>query len=104
MALKPICHPCQRFYRPEKNGFYFIEGMPVASAQDCHEGKIEPGTSMPERWKPYKLWSGDLWRCHGCNHQIVVGVISSTPIAEHYQADFAEEAKRLNATYQVNDC
>lgn len=94
--MKPICHPCQRFFRPEKTGFSFIEGMPKDSA-------TVPGTSMPESWEPYKLWVGDLWKCQGCGAQIVVGV-ASNPVAEHYQDEFKGLAERFNATYQVNDC
>jgi hypothetical protein len=30
--MRPICVPCQRFFRPIKNGFHFIEGMPVDGA------------------------------------------------------------------------
>lgn len=26
--MRPICHPCQRFFRPHKNGFNFVEGNP----------------------------------------------------------------------------
>lgn len=94
--LKPICVPCQRFFRPEKNGFRVIEGMPVVN------GAL-PGTAEPYNWKPYKLWVGDKWRCQGCGTEIVVGVIGG-PVSEHYMPDFEECIKELNATYQVNDC
>jgi hypothetical protein len=97
-VLKPICVPCQRFYRQIKTGFYFIEGMPIAG-----EGKAEPGTSMPERWKPYKLWSGDKWRCEGCGSEIISGT-GMNPLGEHYQGDFQTKRAQLNAEYQVNDC
>lgn len=93
---KPICVPCQRFYRPAKNGFTFIEGMPTIN-------HAKPGTAQPEAWKPYKLWVGDLWECEGCKTQIVVGV-PSQPIAEHFQEHFALEVIRRGAKLQVNDC
>lgn len=93
--MKPICVPCQRFFRPKQNGKYFIEGMPESGA--------EPGNSEPEKWKPYKLWAGDLWECNGCGSQIISGT-GLNPISEHYKPDFAEQAQRLNADYQVNDC
>ena len=99
--MKPICVKCQRFYRPKKNGFYFIEGMPEGTLELGRP--IEPGTVEPERWKPYKLWVGDLWECRGCGHQTIAGV-SHRPLREHYEPDFAEQVKRLGATYQVNDC
>ncbi len=94
--LKPVCVPCQRFYRMVKAGFYFIEGMPK-------ENPASPGTSEPEKWTPYKLWVGDKWKCHGCGHEILSG-FGSGPIAEHFQTDFAQQAKDHKADYQVNDC
>jgi hypothetical protein len=94
--LKPICVPCQRFYRPKKNGFYFVEGMPLMN-------KAEPGKRDANLWGPYKLWCGDLWVCEGCGHEIVVGV-GRNPLAEHYQPDFAAHVESFNAKLQVNDC
>lgn len=95
--MKPICVPCQRFYRPKKNGYYFVEGMPRGNDRPL------PGTGEPEHWTPYKLWVGDLWECHGCGAEVVVGV-PRHPIAEHYQPDFAERVKDFGAELQVNDC
>jgi hypothetical protein len=94
--LKPVCVPCHRFYRCIKSGFYFIEGMPL-------NNHARPGNSEPDWWKPYKLWSGDKWRCEGCGHEIISGT-GAGPIAEHYQTDFEETRAKLNADYQVNDC
>lgn len=95
--LKPICVPCQRFFRPAKNGFPVIEGMPKGNG-------VKPGTEMADQWEPYKLWMGDLWSCPGCNANIVIGIISHQPISEHYQYDFKDTVEKLNATFQVNDC
>jgi len=95
--MKPICVPCQRFFRPKKNGFYFIEGMPVGP------GRAAPGTSEPDKWWPYKLWVGDLWECHGCGANIVVGV-AERAIAVRYMEEFPNMIKRFNPTLQVNDC
>lgn len=97
MLLKPVCVPCQRFFRPEKNGFPFIEGMPRGGV------RVPPGTQAPGDWKPYKLWMGDKWKCQGCGQEIVVGVIAG-PISEHYKPDFAHDVERLGTTLQVNDC
>lgn len=94
--MKPICVPCQRFYRPKHNGEAFIEAMPVRQP-------AAPGTSHPENWAPYKLWSGDLWECQGCQGQIIVGV-GQHPIAEHYQPEFELDCRRLKARIVVNDC
>lgn len=96
--MKPICVPCQRFYRPKQNGRYFIEGMPVGSTRP------EPGVSQPELWKPYKLWAGDEWECRGCGSTIIVGV-ASTPQSEHFKDDFRTAvASFCPDKYQVNDC
>lgn len=93
--MKPICVPCQRFMRPKKNGLAFIEGMPTDNAK--------PGLAEPEKWKPYKLWRGDLWECPDCGHQAIVGV-ARDPMAEHYQDHFKDEVARYDATLQINDC
>lgn len=95
--MKPICVPCQRFYRPKKNGFHFIEGMPTNE-------RARPGTEDAIYWTRDKMWTGDLWECLGCGHQIISGV-SREPIAEHYQPDFGEKVASYGADqFQVNDC
>ena len=95
--MKPICVPCQRFFRMKKTGFYFTEMMP-------RSGSPEPGTAEPEHWTPYKVWSGDLWECPGC-HAVIVSGTGREPIAEHYRADFSDISERLNASQlHVNDC
>lgn len=95
--MKPICVPCQRFFRPEKTGYYFLEGMPAVD-------RAEPGVSKPEQWKPYKVWVGDRWICHGCGAMVIYGV-GRNPIAEHYEDDFKKRIDELNASqFQVNDC
>jgi len=95
--MKPICVPCQRFFRPIKNGFYFIEAMPI-------EDRPAPGTAEPEKWEPYRIWVGDKWRCEGCGAEIVSGV-GRGPVSEHYQPDFRRQIEQLHADQlQVNDC
>lgn len=94
--MKPICTPCQRFFRPLKNGKPFIEGYPT-------HNEAEPGTVEPDSWRPYKLWMGDEWVCHGCGATIIVGC-GSQPIAEHYQKDFTEIVEKFQPKLQVNDC
>jgi hypothetical protein len=97
MSLKPVCVPCQRFFRPKRNGFAFIEGMPV-------ENGAQPGQLEPEKWRPYKLWNGDRWECPDCGASIVVGVMGP-PVAEHYQKDFVSLVKMYGGDQlQVNDC
>jgi hypothetical protein len=62
------------------------------------------GTEAPDQWRPYKVWSGDLWECQGCGAQIISGT-GHDRIAEHYQPEFADVVQRLHADqFQVNDC
>jgi len=98
--MKPICYKCRRFFRPKKNGLFFLEGMPIDG-----ETRAEPGLAEPERWKPYKLWQGDLWECQGCGTEIIHGT-GFEPFNEHYKKDFEEEVLRRcgEKPYQVNDC
>ena len=97
--MKPICVPCQRFFRCKKNDFPFIEGMPTGDSDEA----LLPGTATAGRWKPYKLWLGDKWECEGCGAQIVVGV-ASQPVAEHFQSQFTKEIRNFAPELQVNDC
>ena len=95
---KPICVPCQRFFRMKKAGFYFTEGYPVGP------GRAEPGTSEPDKWKPYKIWSGDLWECQGCGAQIVSG-FGLEPLSIHHEERFEMISRKIGADqFQVNDC
>ena len=93
--MKPICVQCQRFYRPKKNDFPFVEGYPNPS-------DTKPGKADPAGWHPYKLWNGDLWECPDCSHQIVVGC-ARVHESEHYMEDFADRVKARGVTLQVND-
>lgn len=94
--MKPICVPCERFMRPDRNGIWFIEGMPTDSA-------VEPGLAQPDDWKPYKLWCGDRWACPDCGTKIIVGV-GQGPLREHYQPDFDEVVRIMGAELLVKDC
>jgi len=95
--MKPICVKDRCFYRPHRNGVWFTEGMPSGGP-----GPTPRGNRAPHRWKPYKLWQGDLWKCPECGHEIISGV-APQPLAEHYQPGF--EATRMKLSrLQVNDC
>ena len=97
--MKPVCVPCQRFFRMKKSGYAFIEGMPANGAE-----RPASGTSEPDKWKPYKIWVGDLHECQGCGAQILSG-FGIQPVSEHYRSDFAEKIAVLGADrLQVNDC
>lgn len=96
--MKPICVPCQRFFHIRKSGFYFTEGMPVGP------DRPEPGAAEADKWKPYKIWSGDRWECEGC-HAVIISGTGMQPVSEHYEEDFAHYMKTLRADQlQVNDC
>ncbi len=95
--MKPICVPCQRFFRCTKTGVNFTEGMPKSNG-------APPGTTAPEQWQPYKVWAGDEFTCRGCGAVVIVGV-GMRPIAEHYEADFTKVQTSLGAEkLQINDC
>lgn len=99
--MKPICVPCRRFFRMEKAGYYFVEGMPTPG-----QGLAEAGNRMPERWAPYKLWVGDLWKCPDCDATILSG-FGREQISEHYKPDFYELCRTIGGVgsqLQVNDC
>ena len=93
---KPVCVPCQRFFRPKKNGLAWVEGMPIES------GAL-PGTAEPEKWQPYKLWNSDLMECEGCGAQIIVGH-GLKPLSIQHEDEFASRVESWGATLQINDC
>lgn len=94
---KPVCVKCHRFYKPAKNGFAFIEGMPKPGVTNPRRG-----TEAPSDWEPYKLWVGDKWQCQGCNHEIIISNLQ--PVSERYYHDFRDSVEAFEARYQVNDC
>lgn len=98
--MKPICVPCHRFFKPFKNGFGFLEGMPKAGIS-----KPDKGRHHSDQWQPYKLWAGDVWMCEECGTTIIVGT-GSSPIAHRHDADFQEMVTAIadEPIFQVNDC
>jgi len=102
--MKPICVQCGRFYRMKKGGYYFVEAMPKPSVTKITEDERPRGRGADQYWKPYKIWSGDLWQCRGCGHQLVSGV-GRCALTEHYMDNFTETLERTGAAQlQVNDC
>jgi hypothetical protein len=83
--MKPICVECKLFFKPKKNEVAFEEGF-------------GDGTG-----KPYKLWLADLWECRGCGRQIIVGA-GASPVAEHYQPDYAQSQAHFAPMLLVDDC
>jgi hypothetical protein len=66
--MRPVCVPCKAEYWCIKN---------EATVEQTAGGR------------PYKLWSGDLWQCPGCDHKLVIG-FASRPLAESHQTDLYE--------------
>jgi hypothetical protein len=96
--MKPICVKCRRFYRPKKNGTYFVEGKPRGGV------RAPPGLEAPELWEHYKLWLGDLWECRGCGSEIIVGT-GINPVSRDYMPDFEKDIATTGAaTITINDC
>jgi hypothetical protein len=96
--MKPVCVKCHRFYRPKKNGKYFVEGKPANGAK-----RPRPGLAEPDKWVPYKLWVGDLWECPDCKAEIIVGV-SFAPVDADFTKTFTKSIEDFDAKLQVNDC
>lgn len=90
---KPVCVGCERFYRPKVNGYTWIEGMPESA-------DTPPGLAQPAGWRPYKLWSSDLWECPDCKHQIIVGHCQQ-PIEKH---DDRFVGLTKNIELMIKDC
>jgi hypothetical protein len=84
---KPTCVQCRLFFRPKRNGVCIEEGIPNSD-----------GT-----WASYKLWDADLWECKGCGAQIVTGY-GRAPLAEYYQATYADDRARFAPLFRVDDC
>ena len=76
----PICVACKRKMRPEKNGIVWEEMQ-------------GPGVG-------YKLYQADLWKCPGCDCQIITGS-APTAFVEHFEDHYAKYAKE--AMIQVVD-
>ena len=77
-----VCAKCNRAMRPKKNGVAFVE-----MAQD----------------RPYKLWAADLWQCQDCGAEMLYTDSRQTPIAEHFQAEFAAKLASYNTPYQAKE-
>lgn len=79
-----VCARCQREMYPKTNGVIVIE-----------HAKSVPG--------PYKLWEADLWACHGCDAEVVVG-FAQLPIAEHFQPKFKAMLEDARQNRTCIDC
>jgi hypothetical protein len=88
---KPVCVPCQRFFRPLRNGVTVQENMPIGTM-------VPAGLEAPELWKPYKAWQADTWECQGCGAVIANG-FGLQPLWERHHQEKMPEAE-----VQVNDC
>ncbi len=116
--MKPICVPCRRFYKCEKNETQWEEGKPNSEAggmglrpkredfeafNDSDKYYTEAMERWESHWGPYKLWTSDKWKCYGCGHEILIGVPRS-PWAEHFEPDYAQQVEAADVLIRVNDC
>lgn len=112
--MRPVCVPCRRFYRCEKNEFNWEEGMPTTPESQMGMRPVADLHEDPERfavrlaewesgWGPYKIWTGDKWKCPGCHTEIIVGV-PARPWAEYDQPDYDESVRVHKPQIRVNDC
>jgi hypothetical protein len=62
-----------------------------------------PGKEHANEWKPYKLWQADLYRCHGCGAEIVVG-FGANPVCEKHMVEFEKTFTNFPPSVTVNDC
>lgn len=75
--MSPICVPCERFYRCEKNELLFL----------LHNVSI---------------WEGDLYKCPKCNHQIIVG-IAEEPLVTQFDPNFRQWCEKWDVTLNIKD-
>ncbi len=93
--MRPICIPCQRFFKVIKNDYYFTEGCPATRGTN-------PAIADKGHWKPYRIWAGDQYKCPGCGAEIVSG-IGHGPLGEKHEPDFEAKHTSLGANrLQVN--
>ena len=74
--MTPVCD-CGRMMDVEQNGVYVEE--------ICSDGM------------PYRIWSGDRWRCPECGTGVVTG-FGHEPLAESYQDRYAAIQANLKPT------
>ncbi len=65
MNHRPVCVRCQREMIPEQNGI----------------GVLDMNGD-----KGFQLWDADLWKCPGCDVEIVVG-FGQCPVSEHFEGE-----------------
>jgi hypothetical protein len=94
--LKPICIPCQRFFKPEKNGQMVEERKPTTN-------EARPGKDDAHLWDSYKLWMTDRWKCPGCHSEIICGA-GRDPICISHQPDYEKVRGWEPNIVIVNDC
>ena len=84
MSHRPVCVRCETEMRPETNDTTVVERATFG---------------------PYKVWLADVWKCPGCNVEIVSGFGTQPIRDDHYAADFKEWLGNFlrNSRRVVND-
>lgn len=80
--MRPACVKCGLQMKPERIGLPLIL------------------TTDPEKEHDYQLWMSDLWRCPGCDVEILCGYGCSA-VAESFQDDFEDKCKSVGADLRV---
>lgn len=75
---KIICTRCQTQMEIESQGVYVVEMF----------------NTPPQ---PYKIWHADLWKCCGCQAEVVSG-FGQQALAEHFEEDFPALLESINHT------
>jgi hypothetical protein len=83
--MRLVCVKCRKFLHSKKIGIAFEEGMPVGN-----------------KWKPYKLFQGDVLECRSCGFELILP--AEQPVAEHFQKDYAKWAETMHPILLVEDC
>lgn len=73
-----VCSACHRRLQPIKTG------------QVCEERKQDDS--------PYRVYSSDALWCEGC--KVTINVITSEPIAEHYQEGYSLWTEKVEVTFK----
>jgi len=100
MSGKPVCLACGLFFTPHKTGITWEEGMPHGSSPLRY---YDPDTG--NKWHSYKLWRGDVYKCRGCETEIIVGH-GQQPVAIQHEPNYEQERLACggDAIPFVHDC
>jgi len=94
---KPVCLKCACYFRPHRNGVYYVEMKPKAGHNPAR------GRKEPEGWEPYKVWQADLWQCPECKSLMICGS-GRNPVTVSHMDNFSKWVSDPSVILLVNDC